>query len=361
MGLCVCPSVQVLLARMFHTLPDAFRFFLALSHDPSLFLSDSQLETCFITPAQLRMGLHQLLLQASPHPAPLSPSRRNALSGERTAASWHADIDDIIEEVTLGFRAQLSLLDFMRMFEWDYGLGAETQLQIAVNRRHLEYQVRMEIKEKLVVGKWKFFSMAIRARVIYWRWMFLLVTFAWNDWRACTATSRERKRKEALAAAYAREVRLRRVFEFWNAWALDLKAEREQVVALALQYVLGCVCCPPALMHACSASTRMHTACCVTTPQSACAGLPLSLSFFLSLSLSLFFSRERERERYPYTHTHTHATRTIASNACPMPLSSSAPHVFSSYTHTHTHTHTHILSTAGLFLIILHCHLCVFL
>jgi len=235
MGLCVCPSVQVLLARMFHTLPDAFRFFLALSHDPSLFLSDSQLETCFITPAQLRKGLELLLLQASPHPAPLSPSRRSAQRGERTAASWHADVNDIIEEVTLGFRAQISLLDFMRMFEWDYGLGAETQLQIAVNRRHLEYQVRMEIKEKLVVGKWKFFSMAIRARVIYWRWMFLLVTFAWNDWSALTAASRERKRKEALAAAYAREVRLRRVFEFLNAFALGLKAEREQDVRIVMR------------------------------------------------------------------------------------------------------------------------------
>ena len=220
---------------MFHTLPDAFRFFLAIGHDPSLFLSDAQLETCFITPAQLRKGLHQLLLQASPHPAPLAPSRRGARRGERAAASsWHADIDDIIEEVTMGFCAQLSLLDFMRMFEWDYGLGAETQLQIAVHRRHLQYQVRMEIKEKLVVGKWKFFSMAIRARVIYWRWMYLMATFAWNDWRAFTAASREGKRKEALAVAYAREMLLRRFFEFWRAWGLDLKAEREQVVAPTL-------------------------------------------------------------------------------------------------------------------------------
>jgi hypothetical protein len=41
------------------------------------------------------------------------------------------DIDDIIEELTIGFRSQLSLLDFMRMFEWDYGLGACTQLQVS--------------------------------------------------------------------------------------------------------------------------------------------------------------------------------------------------------------------------------------
>ena len=162
---------KVLLQRTFHTLPDAFRFFLANGDGPSFFLSDAQLETCFITPGQLKKGLSQLLLQSQPHPAPLSPRHRDSGRRPAGAASWQFDMDDIIEEVTVGFRSQLSLLDFMRMFEWDYGLGAETQLQIQAGRRHLEYQVRMEIKEKTIVSKWKFMSMAIRARVIYWRWM----------------------------------------------------------------------------------------------------------------------------------------------------------------------------------------------
>jgi hypothetical protein len=34
--------------------------------------------------------------------------------------------------------------------------------QYAANRRLLEYQVRMEIKEKIVVNKWRFLSMAVR-------------------------------------------------------------------------------------------------------------------------------------------------------------------------------------------------------
>ena len=117
---------KVLLARMFQTLPDAFRFFLK-EDDPSFFLSDAQLETCFITSAQLRKGLNELVLHSQPHPAPLSPRWRRAGRG---TASWKVDIDDIIEELTIGFRSQLSLLDFMRMFEWDYGLGACTQLQV---------------------------------------------------------------------------------------------------------------------------------------------------------------------------------------------------------------------------------------
>lgn len=219
---------KVLLQRMFHTLPDAFRFFLSNGDSPSVFLSDSQLETCFITPPQLRKGLHQLLLQASPHPAPLSPSRRG--QGQPTAgASWSIDIEDILEEVNLGFRSQLSLLDFMRMFEWDFGLGAETQLQIAVDRRHLQYQVRMEIKEKTIVARWRFLSMAIRARVIYWRWMYMMAAFAWNDWRAFTKASLEMKRKEAMAAAHAREMCERRFLEFWQSWASQLKQERQKV------------------------------------------------------------------------------------------------------------------------------------
>ena len=214
---------KVLLQRMFHTLPDAFRYFLAKGDAPSVFLSDAQLETCFITPPQLREGLNSLLLQAAPHPAPLSQSRR-----ERKRESWNLDLDDILEEVTVGFRSQLALLDFMRMFEWDFGLGAETQLQIAVTRRHLQYQVRMEIKEKTIVSKWRFLSMAIRARVICWRWMYMMASFALNNWRAFTKASLERKRKEVMANAYACEMCARRFLEFWHSWWGQLKMERQQ-------------------------------------------------------------------------------------------------------------------------------------
>lgn len=241
---------KVLLARMFNTLPDAFRFFLAIGDGPSFFLSDFELETCFVTAPQLRKGLHQLLLQAVPHPAPLSPSRRIASretpllrsgshkghDGMPSTSSWTTDIEDILEEVTVGFRSQLSLLDFLRVFEWDHGQGADTQLQITANRRHLEYQVRMEIREKRIVGQWRFLAMAIRARVIYWRWMYLMATFAWNDWRNFTRASLEMKRKEGLAAAHAREVLCRRTFDFWRARLLQSNGQRAQVWPL-----VGCL------------------------------------------------------------------------------------------------------------------------
>ena len=237
---------KVLLARMFSTLPDAFRYFIALGDGPSFFLSDFQLETCFVTVQQLRKGLHQLLLEAVPPPAPLSPSRRIASraaaqgrhaannGASSSAASWSVDVEDILEEITLGFLSQLSLLDFLRVFEWDPGLGAETQLEIAANRRHLEYQVRMEIREKKIVAKWKFLSLAVRARVVYWRWMYLMATFAWNDWRAFTKASLDMKRKGTLAAAHARLVLLRRTINYWRANVLQSHGQRGQVLLAAL-------------------------------------------------------------------------------------------------------------------------------
>lgn len=71
--------------------------------------------------------------------------------------------------------------------------------------------------------------MAIRARVIYWRWMYLMATFAWNDWRNFTRASLEMKRKEGLAAAHAREVLFRRTVDFWRARLLQSNGERAQV------------------------------------------------------------------------------------------------------------------------------------
>lgn len=267
---------KVLLARMFNTLPDAFRYFLAIGDGPSFFLSDFQLESCFITVQQLEKGLYQLLVQAVPHPAPLSLSRRIAsketpllrsgLHGKQnavsSASSWSIDIEDIVEEVTVGFRSQLSLLDFLRMFEWDHGQGAETQLQIAANRRHLEYQVRMEIREKSIVGKWKFLSMTIRARVIYWRWMYLMATFAWKDWRAFTKASLEMKRKEGLAAAHARETLLRRIVDFWHARLLQCRGDRAQVCYFqshsSLQRESHVLCMAPMATPSCHGAWLVH-------------------------------------------------------------------------------------------------------
>jgi hypothetical protein len=226
---------RVLLSRMFVTLPDAFRFFLTMGDSKSFrkqdfFLSDSDLETCFVTIEQLCKGLQELLLKVKPHPAPLSATRRRG-EGRQAAdvASWHLDIEDIAEEVSIGFRSQLSLLDFMRMFEWDVGLSEETTLQTTEARRKLEQQVRMEIREKTIVAKWRFLSMAVRSRFVYWRWVLQAATFAFSAWRAFVEETREMRRKWAQAVAHARLTCMRRCFEEWRDTQLEKDGAKEQV------------------------------------------------------------------------------------------------------------------------------------
>ena len=231
---------KVLLARTFATLPDAFRFFLCIPDarvgaSQDFFLSDAQLESCFVTPRQLQKGLQQLLLTSKPHPAPLAANHRR---GEGRVASgavgWQIDIDDILEEVR-GLAPSLSFLDFMRLFEWDVGQGAETQLQLRANSKHLEYQVRMEIREKTIVGKWKFFSLAVRSRVVYWRWAWLTSTFAWTTWKNYAKQASEIRRKNAIALAHALETQARRALDCWLAFKLQVQGEGQQGLANARQ------------------------------------------------------------------------------------------------------------------------------
>ena len=93
----------------------------------------------------------------------------------------------------------------------------------------------MEIREKTIVGKWKFFSLAVRSRVVYWRWAWLTSTFAWTTWKNYAKQASEIRRKNAIALAHALETQARRALDCWLAFKLQVQGEGQQGLANARQ------------------------------------------------------------------------------------------------------------------------------
>jgi hypothetical protein len=55
----------------------------------------------------------------------------------------------------------------------------------------------------------------VRARVVYWRWKFLMATFAWNHWREYAINAAQMRRQAALAGSHSNENILRCFIKCW--------------------------------------------------------------------------------------------------------------------------------------------------